>query len=284
MNNISIIIMTMNEEMNISRCLENIKYLSDNIFVVDSGSTDLTTDIAKKYGAHICYHDFADYASQFNWALDNLPINTKWVMRLDADELIPKELCDEIKKNMIIHDNDEVNGFVLKLKTFFMGKCLIHGGVYPFKKLMVFKYGIGRIEQRKMDEHTVLSEGIAIELKNDGMHYDFKNLDAYIKKHNWYATREALDYIEQRIENNVNKLQKGQIKKRRKLKILYYKLPAFLRAFMLFTYYYIFRMGFLDGKEGLIYNFLGVYWYRFLVDSKIYEYEHCDRKIESTGA
>lgn len=284
MSSIAVIILTMNEEINISECIKSVNDISSEIYVIDSGSTDKTCEIAKSLGAECVYNKFVNYATQFNWALDNLDIKSNWVLRLDADERITNELAIEIMENIKIHENDDINGFILKLRTFFMGKELKHGGVYPFKKLMLFKKGIGRIEQRKMDEHTVLSYGKSKELKNDGLHYDFKDLTYFIKKHNWYSTREAQDVIEGTTAKNIDNLEKGQIKKKRKSKTFYYKFPSFFRCFLLFIYFYIFKLGFLDGKIGLIYNFLEVYWYRFLVDAKIYEYKKTGKIIEETGA
>ncbi len=284
MSSIAVIILTMNEEINIEDCISSALLFSNEIYVIDSGSSDKTCEISKKMGATVIYHEFVNYASQFNWAIDNLNISSDWILRLDADERITPELAKEMINSINVHTNDGINGFVLKLRTFFMGKELRHGGVYPFKKLMLFKKGIGRIEQRKMDEHTTLSEGKSITLKNDGLHYDFKDLNYYIKKHNWYSTREAQDVIEGSTEISTEDLEKGQIKRRRKNKNMYYKFPSFFRCFLLFVYYYIFRLGFLDGKIGLIYNFLGVYWYRFLVDAKIYEYKKTNKKFEETGA
>ncbi len=284
MCSIAVIILTMNEEINIGDCIKSVKGISSEIYVVDSGSTDKTCDIAKSLGALCVYNKFVNYATQFNWALDNLNIKSNWILRLDADERLTEELSKEIQEATEEHSDDDVNGFVLKLRTFFMGKELRHGGIYPFKKLMLFKKGIGRIEIRKMDEHTTLSSGKSVELKNDGLHYDFKDLTYFIKKHNWYSTREAQDVLEGTTKISETNLEKGQLRKRRRNKNLYYKFPSFFRCFLLFLYYYIIRLGFLDGKIGLIYNFLGVYWYRFLVDAKIYEYRKTNKKIEETGA
>lgn len=284
MNSIAVIILTMNEEINIRECISSALLFSNEIYVVDSGSVDKTCDIAREMGATVVHHEFVNYATQFNWAIDNLDIKSQWILRLDADERIPEELAKEMLENITLHSNDDINGFVLKLRTFFMGKELRHGGVYPFKKLMLFKKGFGRIEQRKMDEHTKLSSGKSLQLKNDGLHYDFKDLSYFIKKHNWYSTREAQDVIGGTTEESTDGLEKGQIKRRRKSKNFYYKFPMFLRSHLLFIYYYIFRLGFLDGRVGLIYQFLGVYWYRFLVDAKLYEYKKTKKEFEETGS
>ena len=150
---------------------------------------------------------------------------------------------------------------------------------------MVFRYGKGRIEDRKRDAHTILSEGVSIALKERFIHHDFKDLDNFIKKYNWYATREAQDYIsykQGRIEEEVND---AIINKRRQKKMnIYYRAPMFLRAGLWFIYNYIFRGGFLDGKEGFIYHVLSSFWYRYLVDAKIYEYQEKGKKIEELSS
>lgn len=284
MADLSVIVLTMNEEKNIEKCIRSVQGFAKRIIVVDSGSTDKTIDIAKSFGADVYFHEFENYARQFNWGLDNTEINTRWVLRLDADEVIPPELSEEMKEEMEKHKDDNINGMQLKLKQCFLGRWLKHGGSYPFIKLMLFKYGIGRIEDRKMDEHTVLSEGTTILLKNDALHYDFKDISNYIKKHNWYATRETQDYISMNMDSSVAALEEGNMKKHRKQKAMYYKLPKFFRAFALFFYSYFLKLGFLDGKEGFIYHVLENFWYRFLVDVKIYEYEKTGYIQQETGA
>lgn len=283
-SDLTVLVLTMNEEKNIVNCLNSVKDWVKRMVIVDSGSTDKTIDIAKELGADVYHHEFENYARQFNWGLDNTSITTMWVLRLDADEVITPELAQEMASEMVAHKDDEVNGMQLKLKQNFMGRWMKHGGTYPFIKLMLFKNGIGRIEDRKMDEHTVLSSGTSILLKNDALHYDFKDITFYIHKHNWYAIREAQDYINNNMEKGLTDLEAGNMKSHRKQKVLYYKAPKFLRPFVLFFYFYFIKLGFLDGKEGFIYNVLENFWYRFLVDVKIYEYEKTGVIQEQTGA
>lgn len=276
MNDITAIILTKNEEVNIERCIRSIKDWVDRVVVVDSGSTDKTVELAEALGAEIYRHEpFVHYAGQFNWALDNVDVKTKWVYRIDADEEVTPELAVEIIENCKAHHDDNVNGFVMKFKIAFMGTFLKHGGMYPFYNLTIFKYGIGRYEDRALGEHVILSEGRTIDLKNDCLHYDFKSLDAWINKHNWYATREVADYYATRTkgQEDPNKLY-HEAKKTSKLRDgLYYRLPKFLRAKLYFWYRYYFRLGFLDGQAGYVHAFLQAYWFRFLVDAKIMEQE-----------
>lgn len=286
MASLSAIILTMNESKNIENCIKSIDSIASRIIVVDSGSKDNTCELASKLGADIFYHEFENYAHQFNWALDNTSINTRWVLRIDADEVFTPKLCDEVKLALSKYsDDNEINGLVIRQRVYFMDKWIKYGGNYPFKKMMVFKHGIGEIENRKMDEHTILKFGKAIELKNDGRHYDYKDLTHWINKHNWYATREMQDYFELvKSKDKIANLRSNKIIRTRKLKKVYYKLPLFLRALLLFFYKYILKLGFLDGKRGLIFHFLQSFWYRFLVDAKIYEQTIKKTEFEKTGA
>ncbi len=282
MNDITAIILTKNEEVNIERCINSIRDFVDRICVVDSGSIDKTVEIAKNLGAEVYTHiPFEHYAKQFNWALDNLEINTKWIYRIDADEVVTNKLKEEIIMECKKHYNDDVNGMIMKFKIYFMGRFLTHGGTYPFYNLTIFKNGMGRYENRSMGEHIVLKEGHTIDLQNDCLHYDFKNLNAWIDKHNWYATREVNDYYATVCNKQVETLLYHEAEKTKKLRDgIYYKLPKFFRARLYYWYRYYIKMGFLDGTAGKIYAFLQAYWYRYLVDAKIYE-RKLNEKISS---
>ena len=273
MTDTTVIILTKNEETDIERCIRSIEGWVKRIVIVDSGSTDRTVEIAERLGAEIVRHEpFVDYGRQFNWAIDNLRIKTTWVFRLDADEVITPELRKELEKELEHHATDDVSGFMMRYKVEFMGRYLMHGGFYPFQKITIFKYGKGRFEERAMGEHIVLSEGRCVDLKNDAIHHTLKTLDLYINKHNWYATREVQDYFDVR-SGRENALLDGQPEKAKKLRDgLYYRLPMFLRARLFFWYRYYLRLGFLDGTPGYIFAFMQAYWYRTLVDAKLYEH------------
>lgn len=291
MEDVTFIILTKNEEINIGECIKSIKGFAKRIVVIDCGSTDKTCEIAKSLGADIYIHPFENYARQFNWGLDNVEIATKWTFRLDADERLTPKLCAELKTMMCEHDNDDVNGITMEAWLYFLGRKIKHG-CHNKRKLMLFKTGIGRIEDRKMDEHTVLSQGYSIACKERFIHYDFKDMTHWINKMNWYATREMQDYFEFKsghksdIANNqeYKKANDTTISLTRKNKFgIYYRFPKFLRCKLLFLYYYFVKLGFLDGKEGYIYHYMYHCWYRSLVDSKILEQEKYHRPFEKTG-
>lgn len=269
MNNITVIILTKNEEVNIKRCIESVANIADRIIVVDSGSVDKTVEIAKEFGVEVYEHEFTTHGKQFNWALSNLNIKTPWVFRLDADEAVTPELALEIIRECRKHLNDEISGFVMRFKINFMGRFLKYGGAYPFCKTTIFKYGKGMYDERAMRDDVIISDGRLADLKEDCLHYDFKNLEAWIAKHNWYSTLEANN-----VEYGTKKNETGLISSEKTKKIrdnVYYRLPRYFRAKLLYIYRYYFKFGFLDGEAGRVYAFLQAYWYRYLIDAKIYE-------------
>lgn len=270
----AVIILTKNEEVNIKRCIDSVKDWVERIVVVDSGSTDKTTEIARELGAEVFQHEpFIDYAKQFNWAIDNTNIKNTWVFRLDADEVVTDEAREELIEQLNKHMHDDVTGFMMRYKVYFLGRFLKHGDAYPFLKITIFKNGKGRFEDRSMGEHIVLSEGRCVDLKKDCLHYDFKDLSTYINKHNWYATREILDHYDVK-SGKENAVLDGRPEKDKKLRDgVYYRFPKFWRAKLFYLYRYYFRMGFLDGTQGKIYAFIQAYWYRFIIDAKLYERE-----------
>ena len=264
---ISAIILTHNEELNLENCLKNIYDWVSEIFIVDSYSDDKTLEIAEKYGAKTIQHPFENQAKQFNWALDNLDLKNEWILRLDADERLTKELWQEIAE-ILPKIPTEISGFYIKRRVYFMGRWIKHGGYYPTWLLRLFRKGKARSEDREMDEHIILLEGKAEKLKNDFIDDNKKDLTFWIDKHNKFSSREVIEVLKggQRVEGIA-----GSVRQRRLAKKKYYQLPVFFRAFFYFYTRYFFRLGFLDGKEGLIFHFLQGLWYRFLIDAKLYE-------------
>lgn len=264
MNDITVIILTKNEGKNIKASVTSAKLIADRIIVVDSGSDDDTVNIAKELGADTFYHEWCGHANQFNWALDNCNIQTEWVFRLDADERITEELAKEIKQKM--NYSECVDGYEMRWRVYFMGKWIRHGGTHKPYFLRMFRYGKGRVENKLMDEH-ILVDGQVEKLSGDLIHYDYKGLDAWLNKHIWYSQLELQMYETQQ------EITGGNINQKKK-RGFYYKLPMFLRARIYYWYRYYGQLGFLDGREGKIFIYLQAYWYRFIVDAKLYEIEH----------
>lgn len=277
MLSLTAIILTKNEESNIKKCINSIKEIAEEILVIDSYSEDKTIEISKSLGARVYQHKFISHSEQFNWALDNINIKSEWILRIDADEEITIDLINEIKEK-IPNMKREVNGIFLNRRRYFLGKWIKHGDVYPEKVLRIFRNGTAKSEDRIMDEHIVLLWGECSYFEYDFEDKDTKDLTFWINKHNWYSNKEAEEFLkhyEKANKTNINEnLFGSQREKKRWLKNnFYYNIPLFVRPILYFLYRYIFRGGFLDGKEGLIYHFLQAFWYRFLVDAKIYEYK-----------
>ena len=277
MADITAIILTKNEEINIADCIDSIRNIVCRIIVIDSYSTDNTVKIASEMGAEVIQHTFQTHAKQYKYAVSHSNIMTRWILRIDADERLTKESAHELEELCKQNMESDVTGIIVRFKKNFLGKDLYHGGVYPWKKLICYKTGKGDIEDRAMDEHIVVFEGRVTELKNDSLHFDFKSLEAWTEKHNWYSSKEAADYFS--IEKRAD--EKHSLKTIIKNK-LYYKLPIGTRAHIYFIYRYYLKMGFLDGKEGKIYAFLQAYWSRYLVDAKIYETKMCGTKYSDS--
>lgn len=273
MLDLTAVILACNEERNIAFCIKSIRKIAKRIVVIDSGSSDNTVHIAQELGAEVFFHEWENYSRQYNWGIQNAKIDTKWIFRIDADERLTKESAEEIYNICKKNENTDVNGIVVRFKVTFLGKDLKHGGIYPFKKLLVYKADKGYMEDRNMDEHIILKEGRSIELKNDSLHYDFKSLSEWIDKHNKYSSREVLDYYQNlQMPSSASDGLNLNARIKRMIKFgLYYRLPMGMRAHLYYIYRYYFRLGFLDGKEGKIFAFMQAYWYRYLVDSKIFE-------------
>lgn len=281
MADITAIILTKNEEANIVDCIRSISGIVKKIVVVDSYSNDKTVELARREGAEVYQHAFENYAKQYNYAVEKAMVRTVWTLRIDADERLTEESAVELDRLCEANMLSNVSGIVLRFKKNLLGKNLYHGGVYPWRKMNCYKTKAGEIEDRFMDEHIILSFGTTIEMKSDSLHYDFKTLEYFISKHNWYSTRETVDYFEQ-IEKK-NNLKKTTLKTYLKMNV-YYKLPMGLRSHIYYLYRYYLRLGFLDGKEGKIYAFLQAYWYRYLVDAKIYECQKSGFRYSGKGS
>ena len=286
MASITAIILTRNEEKNLGECLKSIRGFVQRAVVVDCGSADRTVEIARECGADVLNHEFTYYAVQFNWAIDNANIDTDWILRLDADERLTPALIAEAETVLSSDDavHGDLNGITMEATFYFLGKPIRHG-IRTKRNMMLFKCGIGRIEDRKRDAHSILSSGRNVSLKERFLHYDFKDLDNYIRRYNWYATREMQDYIAFTRGASTDIQADPYIQSRRKKKFgLYYRAPKFLRAWLWFLYNYIFRLGFLDGREGFLFHYFECLWYRMLVDAKIYEYEKHGGEFEELRA
>ena len=269
---LSVFILTYNEERNLPACLESLAGFSDDVHVVDSISSDRTVDIARAAGAAIHQRKFDTFARQCNWALDNVPFKHDWIMRLDADERLTKELVAELRETLA-SPPAELSGIILKKRMYFMGRWIRYGRMYPMLRLCVYRRDSGRYEDLE-EEQFVVTRGRTITSKHDFFENNLNNdLPFFTRKHVEYAEDEAREFL--------NKSGSGQLKPRlfgnkiertRWLKLnLYNHAPLGVRALLYFLYRYIFCLGFLDGREGLVFHTLQAFWYRFYVDARIHE-------------
>ena len=278
MLDITVIILTYNEEIHIKRCLDIITPIVKSVFVIDCYSTDCTVEIAQSYSnVNVLQHAWptTKYAGQLNWALANAPISTKWVMRLDADEYPMPDLLKEMELKLpVIHEG--INGIILKRRHIFMGKWMKRG-IYPVKLLRIFRYKKAICEQRLMDEHIQLLEGDCIEFEHDFCDENLNNISWFCHKHVDYAIREAVDLLDIELDltgaavSDDGKRISPQAEAKRRKKHIYAKKPLFWRSFAYFIYRYIVKRGFLDGTEGFLFAFIQGWWYRTLVDAKVFE-------------
>ena len=280
---VTTIILTYNEELHIRRCLENVCPFSKKVYVIDSPSTDHTADICREFeNVEVVVHKYpGNQASQFNWALDNVVIDTEWILRVDADEYLLPELVEELQQKLPNMPRD-VTGIELKRRHIFMGKWMKHG-IYPVIMMRMCRTGYGRYADRLMDEHMVLNNGRCIMLNNDFCDHSLINISDYCRKHLDYAQREAAVVLDEMYGLSSDNIVKGmsdlrpdeslgkQAEDKHKSKSKYNELPLFWRSFAYFLFRYFIKGGFIDGKEGFIFAFIQGWWFRTMVDVKLLE-------------
>ncbi|MQU43488.1 glycosyltransferase [Pseudomonas helleri] len=276
---LSAIILTYNEELHLDRALASISEFVSEIFIIDSYSTDRTLEIAYAFGATVLQNKFINQAKQFQWAMDNTQITGDWILRLDADEIIERDLASEIVHKLPTLSS-EIVGINLKRKHIFMNRWVKHGGRYPLIMLRIWRKGYGHIENRWMDEHIVVSGGKTVTFNGGFSDHNLKDLTFFTDKHNKYATREAIEILNQRLNlfprdhsvttgaTSLQTAAKFFIKEH-----IYNHIPFTVSSTLYFLWRYFFQLGFLDGRSGFVYHFLQGFWYRFLVGSKVMELE-----------
>jgi glycosyltransferase involved in cell wall biosynthesis len=268
------VVLTFNEETNIEACLQSVAAWADEIFVVDSGSQDRTVEIARRYTDNIAVHAFESYSSQRNWSLDHLPLKNEWVFNIDADERVTPELAATLRNLFGSGSPKDVEGFMISRRTVFMGRAIMHGGHYPAYHLRLFRRGKGRCEDRLYDQHFIV-DGPVQKIPGDLIDVITSDLTVWLVRHARWGAAEALE-MSGTGPSEGNRMEGRAagtpIERRRWLRTsVYGKAPLFLRAFAYFFYRYFVRLGFLDGREGLIFHFLQGCFFRFYVDAKIYE-------------
>ena len=275
---LTIIILTFNEHLHIRRCIESVQGLAQRVVAVDSGSTDDTVPIARLLGATVLEHPFVNHAMQLNWALGHAPIDSDWVMRLDADEYLDEALRIALPE-ALRQPGPGVAGFEVRRPTTFLGKRIEHGGMAPWL-LRIWRRGQARCEERWMDEHMALTGGKVWRLPGRIVDHNLNTLTWWADKHNRYANREAVDLlllrkVAGRPEAAV--LNRHAALKRWLKSHVYARLPLGVRPFVFWIYRIVFQLGLLDGARGLMFHTLQGLLYRLLVDARVMEVERAMR-------
>ena len=279
----TVILLTFNSEATLASTLESARKVSDEIFVVDSFSSDQSPKIARSFGATVVQHNFEHYGAQRNWAIDHLPVSRPWQLHLDSDEWMDDQLVGAIAA---LPEEPEHSGYFVPRYLRFLGRKLRHGGMSPTWHLRLFRTGVGRCEDRKYDQHFLLKSGSSGRLTGAMVDDIRMPLTEWTARHNRWADGEIAELDSKESAGRIQPDARGNpVERKRFLRSKYDRMPLFIRAFGLFVYRYFVRLGFLDGIEGMIFWVLQTFWFRFLIDAKIWEKRHAtDQRTPSDSA
>lgn len=264
---LAVVILTFNEEENISQALVSVQDWADEVFVLDSLSYDRTVEICSEFDCTVINNKFENFSKQRNFALTQLGISCEWVLFLDADEWMPPDLKDEISQ--VIKSSPIENGYYLNRKFIWMGTW-VKRGYYPTWTLRLFRHDKGRCEDRAVNEHMII-DGCTARLNCDYIHEDLKPISEWAKKHINRARLEAIELFNKRDEIGYTEVDVtlfgSQEKRKRWLRYkVWNRLPPLIRPFFYFLFRYVIAGGFLDGKHAFTYNFLQAFWFPMLID------------------
>ena len=267
--NISVLILTRNEELNLARCLDSVKW-SDDVLVVDSFSTDRTVELARGWGARVLQNHFVDFASQRNFGLAQGNLKHDWVLHLDADEVVTPELQRELAGRAA---DGEKEAYRVASKMMFQERWLKHSGLYPSYQVRFGKRGRLAFVQVGHGQRENLEPARVGTLREPLLHFSFsKGIADWVERHNRYSTAEAAHFLEtagaQIIDWPGIVAFNDPSRRRRALKVLFGFLPC--RPALRFFYMYFVRLGFLDGRPGFTYCRL-LANYEYMTVLKIHE-------------
>ncbi len=282
----SIIILTYNEEMHLPRLLQSVEKLEAPVFILDSGSTDNTLSIAESFGAKVLIHAFENHPRQWDFALSNFDIQTPWIIGLDSDHIVSPELFLLLEQFQSQALPNDVNGIYFNRKNYFKGKWLKHGGYFPKYLLKMFRNGKGKSDLNENMDHRFIIEGKSIIWKEGYLleeNLKESNIAFWIAKHNKYSDLVAQEELERRKRLRTQSVSAsfwGSPDERIAwLKQIWWKMPLFIRPFLYFFHRYFIQLGILDGTRGFIFHFLQAFWFRLVVDIKMYEYLRREKGI-----
>jgi glycosyltransferase involved in cell wall biosynthesis len=264
---VALVVIAQNEEVNIRYCLDSVRDWCKEMYVVDSFSTDQTAALARQAGASVAQHTFEDWAAQRNWALDHLPLQTEWVMFLDADEQLTDALKREIEQALATVRSD-VSAFAIQQAFVFLGRHLKHAYDGPPLVRLVRRHQVSWFCQGAREYCQV--QGSVGQIRSRIWHEDHKGLSVWIEKQNRNATREARLMWQHMTASDSVQTSERRLRAWVRDRV-WIRLPLFFRPLLYFFYRYLLRGGFLDGQAGLIYSFLHGLWFNFLIDAKYRE-------------
>jgi len=267
---VSVVMLTKNEALNIERSLTAVAGWCRDIHVIDSGSTDGTQQIARRFKAYVHEHPYRDHRDQLSWALAEVPIESEWILLIDADHIVTPQLRDDICR--VTSGDTAAAGYYVAFEQFFRGKRL--RGLKA-QNLALFRRSLSRLDSSELVDFRILVQGTTERLRGSLLHYNAKeaDIDFWIDKHQKFAVRLA-------VEETLR--QAGILRWSFQPKILgnadermvffkngWYHLPLFVRPFLYFSYRYWVRLGMLDGWNGFVFHFLQAFWFRLMVDIQI---------------
>lgn len=275
---ITVIILTRDEELNLPSCMASIAGVADEIFVVDSGSTDGTRAIAEAHGATVVEHAFEGHSAQWQWAITHLPVRNRWILGLDADQRLTPALAGELRARFTHGANSGgAVGYFVARRNVFRGKWIRWGGYYPKYLLKLFDKSAIRFDTSDLLDHHFRVEGATARLNGDIVEENRKEekIDFWIMKHLAYAELAALEEL-RRARGHSSELVRpaafGNPDERAEwLKKTWTRLPRFARPAGYFLWRYFVKLGFLDGKQGFTFHFLHAFWFRLIADLKLEE-------------
>jgi glycosyltransferase involved in cell wall biosynthesis len=273
---VSVVVMTFNEERNIEPCLQSVAGWADEVIVVDSFSTDRTEQIARTYTSNFVQHAYESHPAQWQWVLDNLPLQNDWIFAVDADFRVSEKLKAALT-DQLPNLASTVQGIYVRHKQIFRGRALEYGGLYPRYWLRLFRRNAGFIDQADLVDVHFYVKGDSIKLEYDVIEDNLKesNLDFWVSKQIRFAQRAGIEEIERRGSDEPSPVPPSLFgtpdQRTLWLKGKWYRLPLYWRSIAYFLYRYIFRLGFLDGKEGFLYHFTQALVFRVMVDARIEE-------------
>lgn len=273
----SIIVLTYNEEVHLPRLLNSIAILNAPVFILDSGSTDSTPAIAAQFGAGFQQHPFINHPQQWHYALKIFPIETPWVICLDADQIVTPELQQKLL-NFDPEQHQNINGIYFSRKNIFKGKWIKHGGYFPFYLLKMFRYGAGHSDLNENMDHRFIVQGKTSVWKDGYIveeNLKENQINFWLEKHLRYSDLLAQEEVERindlRTQTIAPRFWGSPDERTAWLKRLWWKLPRYSRPMLYFIHRFVFKLGFLDGRTGVIFHFLQAFWFRLIVDIKIDE-------------